>query len=69
MKTQTMTYIRHHLDTPIALSERQHLVSFMGKYYSVFSYVMNGKRRFKCRRQFSDTSEATSYWMEVYANS
>jgi hypothetical protein len=63
-----MTHIRHQLDTPIALQERQHLVSFMGKYYSVFSYVMNGKRRFKCREQFADSTAATDYWMAVYAN-
>lgn len=63
-----MTHIRHSLDTPIALQERQHLVSFLGKYYSVFSYVMNGKRRFKCRQQFDSSNDAMNYWIAANAN-
>ena len=59
---------RLEINTPIIFQEKQHLAKINGKWASVFSFVKNGKRKFKCREVFATDEQASNYWIAVTSN-
>ncbi len=56
---------RLEINTPIVFQEKQHLAKINGKWASVFSFVKNGRRKFKCRQIFATDEQAGIYWLSV----
>ena len=59
---------RIEINTPFALEEKQHLVKMFGKWYSVFSYVVGGQRKFKCRKEHASSEAADMEWEAICKN-
>ena len=59
---------RLEINTPIALKEKQHCAYILGAWRDVFSYSINGRRKFKYRRTFRNAEEAAQNWITICNN-